>query len=335
MNRKRYLDLIARFRLKHVLVLGDMVADEYVIGTPTRLSREAPIVVLEYIDRYLLPGGAANLAHNARTLTADVSVCGVIGDDPAGAALRRKLEDLGIDAGGLIVDPDRPTTTKTRIWAGHAPQQVRQQVARVDRVDRRPLSPVVREQVRNYLIRRIPEVDCFLISDYENGMVDQEIINGTLPLARGLGKLITVDSHGDLFRFRGATVVTPNQPEAEATLNLSITDAASLEAAGRRLLEGLESEAVLLTRGSQGMTLFVRGGATHTIPVLNPSLVVDPTGAGDTVAAAFTLALAGGATMIEAAQLSNLAAALVVCRLGAATTTPGELTASLDLVAVD
>lgn len=330
MNKERLLQLIARFRLKNVLILGDMVVDEYIIGTPTRVSREAPIVVLEYLDRYLLPGGATNLAHNARTLTADVSVCGVVGDDPAGAELRRTLEGLGIDVRGLVVDPDRPTTTKTRIWAGHAPQQVRQQVARIDRVDRRPLSDAVREQIRYYLIRRIPEVDCFLISDYENGMIDQEIIQATLPLARGLGKLITVDSHGDLFRFRGATVVTPNQPEAEATLNMSITDAASLKEAGRRLLEGLQSEAVLLTRGSHGMMLFVHSGDAHAIPVLDPSHVVDPTGAGDTVAAAFTLALASGATMIEAAHLSNLAAALVVRRLGAATTNPAELTQALD-----
>jgi rfaE bifunctional protein kinase chain/domain len=325
LKKERLLEVLAQFPGKRLLVLGDIVADEYIIGAPCRLSREAPIVVLEYVDRFVLPGGATNLAHNAKTLGADVTVCGVVGDDSMGRQLRDTLGDLGIDTRGVVVDATRPTTTKLRIWAGEARQQIRQQVARVDRVDRAQIKGPVRQALIDYLSRTIPVVDALLISDYENGVIGQKIIEASLPEARRLGKLVTVDSHGDLFRFKGATVATPNQPEAEATLQTRITDDESLRRAGRGLLEGLEAEAVLLTRGSQGMSLFVKDGTMEHLPVLDPMHVVDPTGAGDTVAATFTLAAISGATPVEAAQLSNLAAALVVRKLGAATTTRREL----------
>jgi D-beta-D-heptose 7-phosphate kinase/D-beta-D-heptose 1-phosphate adenosyltransferase len=325
----RLAAILNRLAGRRLVVLGDMVADEHLIGRPARPSREAPIMVLELQQRLILPGGATNLAYNARALGAEVCVCGVIGDDEAGRALRARLDAEGIDTAGLIVSPGRPTSTKTRIWAGGAQQQVQQQVARIDHVDRSEIDAPAKAAILAVLERRLPGVDALLISDYENGVLAQDIIAAALSLARRHGVLITVDSHGDLFRFRGATVATPNQPEAEATTGIRICDDATLREAGRRLLKGMDARLVLITRGSDGMSLFERGGAEAHLPAWHLEDVRDPTGAGDTVAAVFTLALVSGAEPYEAAYLANVAAGLVVRKLGAATTTRDELRQAL------
>ena len=175
----------------------------------------------------------------------------------------------------------------------------------------------------------IPTIDALIFSDYDLGVINQAIIEAALPLAREAGKIVTVDSHGDLARFQGATALTPNQPEAEATLGLRITDWASLEYAGFRLLHDTGARGVLITRGSEGMSLFEQGASPHHIPASNLAEVADPTGAGDTVAATFTLALVAGGIMAEAALLANIAAGLVVRRIGCATNTPEELSAGV------
>lgn len=325
----RLAAILHRLAGRRLVVLGDMVADEHLIGRPARPSREAPIMVLELQQRLVLPGGASNLAHNARALGAEVCVCGVIGDDEAGRALRARLDAEGIDTAGLVVSSGRPTSTKTRIWAGGAQQQVQQQVARIDHVDRSEIDAPAKAAILAVLQQRLPEADALLISDYENGVIAQDIIAAALSLARQHGVLVTVDSHGDLYRFRGATVATPNQPEAEATTGIRICDEPSLREAGRRLLEGMDARLVLITRGSDGMSLFERNGREVHLPAWHLEDVRDPTGAGDTVAAVFTLALVSGAEPYEAAYLANVAAGLVVRKLGAATTTRDELRQAL------
>jgi len=326
----RLAELLDRCAGVRLLVLGDMVADEHLIGVSQAVAREAPVVVLRYVRQYVLPGGATNPAYNAAVLGAQVAVCGVIGDDPSGAALRGQLAAAGIDVAGLLVDPSRPTTTKTRIWGGGTQQQVQQLLLRIDRVDRRPVEGPLGGGLTRFVLERLPEVDALLISDYENGVIGRGLIDAVLPAAARAGKLVGIDSHGDLFRFRGATVATPNQPEAEATLGLSIEGPDDLERAGRRLLEGLGAQAVLITRGKEGMSLFTREGpgGVH-LPAVALGAAVDPTGAGDTVAATFILALAAGATPLEAAHLANLAAGIVVTRMGAATASPAELRAAI------
>jgi D-glycero-beta-D-manno-heptose-7-phosphate kinase len=320
--------LISGFTGKRILVIGDMVADEYLIGNPTRISREAPVLILELNEERTLPGGATNVAVNARTLGAEVYLAGVVGNDLPGQRLRKALSDLKMYQEGLMTDPQRSTSTKTRIMAGSS-QLVRQHIVRIDRVDTSEVGEPSRGQVIEYIQRVLPTVDAVMLSDYENGMISPAIIESCLPLARQLKKVIIADSHGKLFRFQGVTALTPNQPEAELATGIVITNEDQLNEAGRRLLEGSNAQSILITRGSEGMSLFVADAEPLHLPTFplnhHSSEIVDTNGAGDTVAATFTLALTAGASFSEAAYLANAAAALVVRRLGCATNTPQEL----------
>ncbi len=316
------------FAGKRVLVVGDMVADEYILGTPLRVSREAPVLILGQTEQFTVPGGATNPGVNARTLGAAVLLAGVVGDDAVGHRLRERLAGYGIDMTGLVCEPGRPTSCKTRVVAGDR-QLRQQQIVRVDVISDHELSDECTRQILRYLDATLPTVDALILSDYENGVISPAIVEAVLPRARELGKVVVVDSHGDLTRFQGATALTPNQPEAEGTLGTRITDQASLEHGGEELLERTRAQGVLITRGSEGMSLFERGHAPLHLPASNHSEVFDPTGAGDTVAATFTLALTAGASMADAALLSNIAAGLVVRRLGCATNTPEELIAAV------
>lgn len=328
LSQERLSRLVTDFVGKRVLVIGDIVADEYLIGNPTRISREAPVLILELNEERIMPGGATNVAVNTRTLGAEVLLAGVVGHDIPGLRLRQVINDLGMHQDGLISDLQRPTSTKTRIMAGSA-QIVRQHIVRVDRVDTSEVGEPSRSQIIAYIQRVLPTVDAVILSDYENGMISPMIIECCLPLARQLQKVVVVDSHEKLFRFQGVTALTPNQPEAERTTGLTITNQETLNEAGRLLLAGSNAQSILLTRGSEGMSLFVAGEEPLHLPIFplnhHPIEVVDTNGAGDTVAATFTLALTTGASFVEAAELANIAAALVVRRLGCASNTPQEL----------
>ena len=312
------------FAAKRVLVLGDMVADEYIVGRPMRISREAPVLVLHHSEDFVRPGGAANVAYNLAALGAKTSVAGVIGDDGPGQRLRQALCDLDIDTSGLLIERGRSTATKTRVVGGGA-QEIQQQIVRIDRVDVSEMARETSDRLIAVVGTALERVDAVVISDYENGVISPSVLQSCLPAARSKDVLIAVDSHGDLFRFRGATIATPNQPEAEATLGWQITDRQTLERAGRDLLDGMGATGILLTRGSEGMSLFERDEPAQHLAPSNLREVFDPTGAGDTTCAVFTLALLGGAPMIDAAMLSNLAAGEVVKKLGAATVTLEDL----------
>lgn len=319
--------LIQDFAGKRVLVIGDMVADEYLIGNPTRISREAPVLILDLAEERTVPGGASNVAVNARALDAEVFLAGVVGDDLPGQKLRQAIAALQMNQDGVISDQTRPTSTKTRILAG-SPQIVQQHIVRVDRVDKSYIADPCKSQIINYIERVLPTIDAVVLSDYESGMISPDIIDTCIPVARALNKVVVVDAHGSLFRFQGVTALTPNQPEAEATLGMTINNLADLNEAGRRLLEGSNAQGVLITRGSEGMSLFEADKEPLHLPIHKLPLdidIVDTNGAGDTVAATFTLALTAGASMTEAAYLANAAAARVVRRLGCASNTPEEL----------
>ncbi|HLH63669.1 MAG TPA: bifunctional ADP-heptose synthase [Ktedonobacteraceae bacterium] len=325
--RKRLRSLVGDFAGKRVLVIGDMVADEYLIGRPTRIAREAPVLILELNEERTVPGGATNVAVNACTLGAEVFLAGVVGDDLPGQRLRRAIQELGMHQEGLLTDTQRPTSTKTRIIAG-SPQIVQQHIVRIDRVDTSEVGEPHRSTIIDYIRQVLPQMDAVMLSDYENGVISPQIIECCIPLARELNKVVVVDSHGSLFRFQGATALTPNQPEAELTLGTTINSEDELNEAGQRLLEGSKAQSVLITRGAEGMSLFTVDRPPLHLPVHrldHASEIVDTNGAGDTVAATFTLALAAGASFAEAAYLSNAAAALVVRRLGCASNTPEEL----------
>lgn len=333
-HRSRLVEIVRAFVGTRVLVVGDMVADQYIIGAPLRISREAPVLILGQRDQFVVPGGATNPGVNARTLGAEVYLSGVVGDDVAGANLRAKLAEYGVNMEGLLSEPGRPTSSKTRILAGDH-QVIQQQIVRVDLISDAELRADVTERMIAYLRDVIPTVDALILSDYDGGVISPAIIEAAMPLARRLGKIVVVDSHGNLARFQGVTALTPNQPEAEATLNRIFTDSADIERAGAQLLEMTNAQGVLITQGSEGMSLVERDQPAVHLPVSNLAEVADPTGAGDTVAATFTLALATGATMADAAALANIAAGLVVRHVGCATNTPAELIAAIEAQVID
>ncbi|MBI2907016.1 MAG: bifunctional hydroxymethylpyrimidine kinase/phosphomethylpyrimidine kinase [Chloroflexi bacterium] len=309
---------------KKVLVVGDLCLDEYVIGRAQRLSREAPVPILEFERREHKPGAAANPALNIASLGSAAVVVGAIGDDDYGRTLCRSLEEMGIDTSGVIVDRSRPTTVKMRVLA-EVSLRYPQQIIRVDRQERRPLAPRIKQKLIDYLRASIPHVDAVLLSDYKGGVVEQQAAAAILQIAATHGKVLTVDSQGDLYKFKGFTVVKCNRDEAQAVLRKQLVTDDDFSRGGRRLQRALSAGAVLITRGSDGMTLVDGEGESLHIPAANRSEVFDVTGAGDTVIAALTLALVAGGSFAQAALLSSHAAGLVVRRLGNATTTPAEL----------
>ena len=310
-----------------VIVLGDMVVDEHIIGRAAAVAREAPVPVIEQVARLVVPGGATNVSANLRALGCEVMVAGVVGPDSMADLLREQLETRGIHTAGVMHDPTRSTSVKLRIWAGGDRQRPQSMVARVDSVDRRELDVAVAEQLVIYLEGAVPEARGLVVSDYENGVVSAPVLNATLPLARRHGLTVTVDAHGGLSRFNGVSLVTPNQPEAEAELGRALTTVDEARRGAEDLRGRLAARTLLLTLGDQGMVLATEGADTAWIPVAKATLVADPTGAGDTVAAAMTAGLLGAATAWEAAQLADLAARVVVRRLGAAVASADDIVA--------
>ena len=326
-SAERCREILGAARRSRVLVVGDMVVDEHIIGHSTRLSREAPVPVIEQRGHLFVPGGAANLAYNARSLGSDVSVGGLVGDDEMGGRLRQILDEAGIHTAGLATEPSRPTSVKLRVWAGGASQRHYQQVARVDVSNREPMSEQSQQELILYLEGAIPEYGAVIISDYESGVVDAPILEYVLASAKRNGKLVIVDSHGDFARFGGVTAVTPNQPEAEAELGISMDDDKALESGGNELRSRLDCTHLLITLGGKGLALFSRGERMKTVEAHSAPGLVDATGAGDTVASAFALSLLGNADPVEAAEIANAAGAVVVSRLGASTARPDEVAA--------
>jgi len=316
--------ILRGFSNTRVMVLGDLIADEFLNGEVSRISREAPVLILRHRATDVVPGGAANAAANMASLGGKVEVVGVFGQDVSGETLAQSLIERGVDTSGVVIDPDRPTTTKTRISAS-SQQSVNQQIVRVDRESHDPLSPELEDAVIAVLEERIPQIDGLLISDYGNGVLTPRVVQAALDLVRRHGKLVTVDAQGDLSVFKGVAALTPNQPEAEGVVGFPIVDQDSLKRAGQRLLELTEAQAVLITRGGNGIAVFEAGGEITQIPAFNRTEVFDVTGAGDTVVGTLTLALAGGASYVEATILANLAASIVVRRFGTSTTTVDEM----------
>ena len=318
------LKAIPRLRGLDVLVLGDLVLDEYIVGRATRLSREAPVPVLEFDRRFYVPGGAANPAHNISALGSTAHPIGVVGDDDSGRKLVDHLLQAGIATDGLIVDPTRPSTTKTRVVA-EGTLVFPQQLARIDQVERRPLDPGITSQLVTHLQNTGPRMGALLLSDYKMGVVNEETIAAARRVAGAHGTPITIDSQGDLHKFKGLDVVKCNRREAEAVLGATLCEDADFERGGLEILASLQASAVIITRGGDGMSLVTNDGGCLHVPAANRSEVFDVTGAGDTVIAVITLALAAGLEIAEGVQLANYAAGLVVRKLGNATATEEEL----------
>ncbi len=313
---------IPRFGRVKLLVVGDLMLDEFVWGRVSRISPEAPVPVVWVQSESVMPGGAANVASNIRALGGSVATVGVIGDDRWGSGLVGELAQRKIDTSG-VVKTARPTTVKTRVIAHH------QQVVRVDREQREPLPPGTIQRLIDMLARRIPAVDGVVIEDYGKGVITRALLEAVIPLARRHRTLITVDpkeEHFDLYQ--RVTALTPNRMEAGEAVGRELDSDAEVRRAGQEILSRLSCDGLLMTLGEDGMWLFERSGRQVRIPTVAQE-VFDVAGAGDTVIATFTLALASGASMEQAARLANVAAGVVVGKLGVATTTPRELLARL------
>jgi D-glycero-beta-D-manno-heptose-7-phosphate kinase len=318
MNRLQ--DVIDRFKGKRIVVVGDLVADVFVYGEISRISREAPVLILNHRETQVVPGGGANAIHNLWALGAKPVPVGVVGDDAEGQQLLGYFSNLGIDVSGIAIAKSLRTPSKMRILAGAVHSQ-RQQIVRLDSG-----SPLKDENIRNAVKRKLKvalkEADALLVSDYGYGLATPEIVSNIRPKSL----TATLDSRFSLMNFSGMTAATPNEPEVEAALGISIgNDQKKLEWAGRTLLRKLKHDAVLITRGKDGMALFERAKKTAHIPIHGSDEVADVTGAGDTVIATFTLALAAGASHYQAAQLANYAGGIVVMKHGTRPVTHHEL----------
>lgn len=311
--------LLKKFRKTSILVVGDIMIDEFIWGNVSRISPEAPVPVVAVTHETLLLGGAANVVNNIHSLGGRVLLVGVIGDDRMGEKINEELARREIDRGGVVIETGRPTTVKTRIVA-HS-----QQVVRFDREKTEPIQVHSQELILRYIEEHWDGVDGIIISDYGKGIITPALMDFVMDKRRTDGKLVAVDpkmSNFDLYK--NITVITPNSQEAETAAGTQIRDEKSLQEVGRRLLERFASEAVLITRGEEGMVLFERRGAITTVPTVAKE-VYDVTGAGDTVISALTLALAAESDFPQAAVVANYAAGIVVGKVGTATVTPEEL----------
>ena len=321
----RLAALVRGFRGRRVLVLGDLVADEFVYGRVQRVSREAPVLILEHQGAEVRLGGGANAVNNIKALGATPLPAGVLGRDEHGRRLRELLRAQRISTAAVINAPGFATPVKSRILGGgtHA---TKQQIVRLDRIARLPRRSPARAALKAALGRLPARLDGVLVSDYGLGLLTPGLVRAAVALARRRRVPVTVDSRHSLLAFRGMTAVTPNEPEVEAALGMRIGhDRKRLEAAGRTLLRRLSAQAVLITRGSDGMALFEPGRPPLHIPIHGSDQVADVTGAGDTVIATFTLALAAGASCYDAARLANYAGGIVVMKYGTRPVTNEEL----------
>lgn len=323
----RLVETMDRFPSTRILVVGDVMLDHYIWGRVDRISPEAPVAVVGVTGDSYRMGGAANVAHNISRLGGSVSILSVAGDDGEGLRLREDMERMGIDTTGLLFLHGRPTTTKSRIMAHN------QQLLRIDREIRSEIPEETQKESLELYSRSLDSIQAVIFSDYAKGMLAPAMVRIMIDMARERDISVFVDPKvASIDFFRGATLLTPNHLEASRSSGIEITDEATLLLAGQTLLDRTASQAVLITRGEAGMTLFEGGDSLHAshIPAVAQD-VFDVTGAGDTVMATLSLAHAAGASLLEAAVLSNLAAGIVVGMVGTSTVSREQLREVLTL----
>ncbi len=327
MNAERAEKILDQFEGKRILVVGDVMLDEYVWGRVSRVSPEAPVMIVDADSHTFVPGGAANVVNNVCALGGKALIAGIVGEDGAATTLKEKLVEEGADVAGLVAVKERPTTLKTRVIA-HT-QQGAQQVVRVDHERRDAIGADVQASLLGFLSGAIAGCDALLLSDYQKGLLGRELVKSVVQTGRAAGKVITgnlkpkgIGSHCRL------TMMTLNVFEAAEASGLLLGDGGSdtgtLREAGRMLLRKSGADNVLITRGAHGLSLFSADGEQFDLPA-HPVEVFDGTGAGDTTITTLTLALASGATPAEAVTLANAAGAVVVRKLGVATATRAEI----------
>lgn len=317
------INLLKKFPETSILVIGDLMVDRYIMGRVNRISPEAPVPVVEVLEESLLLGGAANVANNISSLGGKVFVAGTVGRDEMGRILIHKFREKGIDTEGIIVEGDRPTIVKTRIIAHN------QQVVRFDKEVKSDISQSTLSLIFEYVKNLLPEINAIILSDYCKGVITRSLIEELLKLTKSKVFIAVDPKVGHFDYYKGVSFITPNINEASFSSGIEITDEETLTKAGGILLKKLQCEAVLITRGEDGMSLFEGNGRVTYIPTFARK-VYDVTGAGDTVIAAFTLCYSAGADMKDAAIFANHAAGIVVGELGTAVVTPKDIIKSIN-----
>jgi len=334
MNKAVIKEYINKLHNPKILVVGDFALDEMVFGRCERISREAPVLILEHYDTKKILGAASNAAHNVSTLNqGKVGAIGVYGDDYYGKKLLEILEEKNIDTKYMVMDKTRKTTTKTRI-SGSCNQSITQQIVRIDRQTKTPLSCETEKRAIENIKKAIPDYDGVILSDYQIGFLTQNIINCAIETAKKYNKIIVADIQKDMEKYVGVTAITPNQPDSEQQVGFFIKNDNDLIKAGNKLISELNLKQVLLTRGENGMALFEKtpeGVKVERVKAFNKKEVFDVTGAGDTVVATFTLALCAGLSPKASMHLGNLAASIVIRYFGCHTVTTDDLKNEIDI----
>lgn len=321
-EKKRFVEIISRFPNAHILVIGDFILDQFVWGSVSRISPEAPVPVVDVKRESFMPGGSLNVANNIRSFQGISYPCGVVGRDLYGRMLVKSVRQQGIETGGIIYDETRPTTVKTRVIA-HSQQMVRFDREKVGDISKEHLA-----QILKFVQQQIKKMDVVILEDYGKGVMQPSLLQAVVRLAKKFKKPVLVDPKEKHFTYyRGVTCITPNRKEAYGGYERTVGpwhQPPALEKVGWGLMKKLNLESVLITLGEDGMALFEKGGKITKIPTAARE-VYDVSGAGDTVIATLALALAAGAKMQEAAKIANLAAGIVVGKLGTAIVTSDEL----------
>ncbi len=325
MDKKKILDNLNKLKEPKILVIGDFAIDEMVFGQTERISREAPVLILEHTETKIILGTASNAANNISSLNlGKVGAIGVLGDDYYGKVLINALNEAKINTDFMVVDKERKTTTKTRI-SGSCSQSVTQQIVRIDRQTKTPVTGEVEKKIIENIKKAMPMYDGVILSDYHLGCLTQNVITAAIEEAKKLNKIIVADIQKEMEKYKGVTAITPNQPDTEKFVSKFIKDDKTLNEAGLELMNKLDLKTLLITRGENGMAVFEKEKEPVKIPAFNKKEVFDVTGAGDTVVAAFTLALCAGFSAKEAAIIGNTAASIVIRHFGCHTTNIDEI----------
>ena len=328
MEKEQLLKYIDKLKEPKILVIGDFALDEMVYGNTERISREAPVLILEHYETKKILGAASNAGNNVSSLNnGKAAALGVYGEDYYGQQLIKILNEKNINTSLMVMDKTRKTTTKTRI-SGSCNHSITQQIVRIDRQTKTPLSEETEKKVIENIKKSIKDFDGIILSDYHLGCLTKNILQCAIQEAKKYNKIIVADIQKDMEKYKGVTAITPNQPDSEKQVGFYIKDDETLKKAGKKLLEDLNLEKVLLTRGENGMALFEKtadGIDFKKISAFNKKEVFDVTGAGDTVVATFTLALCAGLSGEIAMYLGNLAASIVIRYFGCHTVTIEDL----------
>ncbi len=329
-DKEKLVSYIKKLTEPKILVVGDLAMDEMVYGDAERISREAPVLILQHTQTKPILGGASNASHNAATLNnGKVSVIGVFGEDYQAGQLEQAFKDANINTQYVVCDKSRKTITKTRIL-GSITTSITQQIVRIDRQTNAPLSAETEAKVISNIEKAIPEHDAVILSNYHIGTLTPKVIEKTIELANKYNKKIIVDAQKDLGSYKNITSMTPNLPDTEKSVRFDIESEEDMKKAGDILLAETNAQAILITCGADGMFVAEKNNKYTKIPVFNKSEVFDVTGAGDTVTAVYSLALAAGADPVYAAIIGNVAASIVVRQWGCATTTVDNLLSAVE-----